>query len=146
MATPRPWHLLGHWCLESPAMLTPAPVSCGSRKLSPPSHPSCRTERLPPSVNLPTTCDLTRNGPAQKGLWLPNQFALRQSRAFFWSQRTWNLPLIPERLRALVLAAELNLDSVVDSALTTTDQQPFPAARTAPAPSSSPALSSLLCW
>lgn len=68
--------------VESPAMLTPTPVSCGSRQLPSPSHPGCRTKRLPPSVISRTTCDLTQHGPAQKGLWLPNQKTLRLSCAF----------------------------------------------------------------
>lgn len=63
-------------------MLTPAPVSCGSRKLPSPSHPGCRTERLPPSVVSLTTRDVTQSGPAQKGLWLPNQNALQHFHAF----------------------------------------------------------------
>lgn len=108
-----------------------------------PPHPPTPAVELRDSHPLsisPTTCDLTRNGPAQKGLWLPNQFALRQNpRAFSGAKEPGTFCFIPESLRALVLAAELSLDSVVDSAPTTTDQRPFPAARPAPTPSSSPA-------
>lgn len=118
--------MLGHWCLESPAMLTPAPVSCGSQKLPSPSHPGCRTERLPPSVISLTTCDLTQNGPAQKGLWLPNQMSFGNP-APFLEPKMWNLPLIPECLRVPVLACRIeSLDCAVDSALTTTDKPALP--------------------
>lgn len=119
--------MLGHRCLESAAMLTPAPVSCGSRKLPSPSHPGCRTDRLPPSVISLTTCDLTRNGPAQKGLWLPNQNALRQSPRLFRSQRPGTYRLFPSASESQVLPCRIeSLDSAVDSALTTTDKPALP--------------------
>lgn len=81
--------LLGHRCLECPAMLTP-PHPCPVAPESSPHPPTPAVELRdshPLSIS-PTTCDLTRNGPAQKGLWLPNQFALRQSRAFSGARET----------------------------------------------------------
>lgn len=81
---------------ESPAMLTPAPVSCGSRKLPPPSHPSCRTERLPPSVDLPTTCDLTRNmALLKKGCGFPTNSPSGKSRAFSGAKEPGTFRLFP---------------------------------------------------